>query len=118
VAHERRSLDTQRVEHAAHDVGHHLHRMHLAQNLRDTVSGHVYRDHTHLGRQQRDEVVPYVHRFEVAVDQHHTPLAAARVGHVQRRAVGHNKLLFHHKSVVWMRKFSNFPAMRVSAAAL
>ena len=87
----------QLIQHIAQHLGHHLHSMHLALDLRDAVTGNIDRNYTHRWCQQRCKIVPHVHRLKITVQQHYTLLSYARIGYMQGCRASHQKFLLHSK---------------------
>ena len=95
MSHERTARDTERLQRIADDVGQILHRVALAPYLRNAVPRQVERHDPHPFVQQRDEIVPHEHRFQIAMQQYDASFALLRIANVQGRPPCHNKLFDH-----------------------
>ena len=95
MSHERTARDTERLQRIADDVGQILHRVALAPHLRNAVPRQVERHDPHPFVQQRDEIVPHEHRFQIAMQQYDASFALLRIANVQGRPPCHNKLFDH-----------------------
>ena len=95
MSHERTARDTERLQRIADDVGQILHRVALAPHLRNAVPRQVERHDPHPFVQQRDEIVPHEHRFQIAMQQYDASFALLRIANVQGRPPCHDKLFDH-----------------------
>ena len=95
VSHERAAFDPQLPKPVGHGVGQKLHRMLLARDDRDAVAGQVQRNHPHFLVEEWDEIFPYEHGFEIAVQQYDASVSLLGIADVQGRGACHNEFVDH-----------------------
>lgn len=95
VSDDERVSYAERFECRRESVGEIVHGVRFALDLRDSVSRNVERYDADALVEQRHELLPYEHVFEIAVQQHHRPFAFLRVAYVQCRIARHYEFFYH-----------------------
>ena len=83
VTNHRSTLHTTLFQNARHHIGHPLHRVHLANHLRDTRAGQIEGDYSVLLFQFSRKVVKHIARGEIAVKEKHSGEFATAICHHQ-----------------------------------
>ena len=87
--------DAESLQSCRNGIGEIIHRVYLAFDLRDAVPRQIERYDAHFFVEERYEIVPYEHAFEIAVQQNHCLYAMFGVADMQGSIACHYEFFDH-----------------------